>query len=88
MPGPVSAHMLRGDGPIGFRVLRAPQSAGPLQLADDNAEYADAVLTNTIVDVHVMSRRSYGSPRVHAELTLGMEIRNRKSGITPKPNCP
>ena len=38
-----------------------------------DAEYADAELTNTIVDVHVMSRRSYGSPRVHAELTLGLE---------------
>ena len=36
------------------------------------AEWADAELTNTIVDIHRMSRRSYGSPRVHAELTLGM----------------
>src|SRR5215213_11167390 len=34
-------------------------------------DYADAVLTNTIVDIHRMSRRSYGSPRVHAELRLG-----------------
>ncbi len=31
----------------------------------------DAILTNTIVDIHRMSRRSYGSPRVHAELRLG-----------------
>jgi putative transposase len=30
----------------------------------------DAILTNTIVDIHRMSRRSYGSPRVHAELRL------------------
>jgi putative transposase len=36
-------------------------------------DYADAVLTNTIVDVHRMSRRSYGSPRVHAELRLAQE---------------
>jgi putative transposase len=34
-------------------------------------ETADAFLTNTIVDIHRMSRRSYGSPRVHAELRLG-----------------
>ena len=34
-------------------------------------DLADAVLTNTIVDIHRMSRRSYGSPRVHAELRLG-----------------
>ena len=32
----------------------------------------DAILTNTIVDIHRMSRRSYGSPRVHAELRLGL----------------
>ena len=35
-------------------------------------DWADAVLTNTIVDIHAMSRRSYGSPRVHAELRLGL----------------
>ena len=36
-------------------------------------DWADAVLTNTIVDIHRMSRRSYGSPRVHAELRLGQD---------------
>jgi putative transposase len=36
-----------------------------------NRVWADAQLTNTIFDIHVMSRRSYGSPRVHAELRLG-----------------
>jgi putative transposase len=35
----------------------------------------DAYLTNTIVDIHQMSRRSYGSPRVHAELRLGQGLR-------------
>jgi putative transposase len=35
-------------------------------------DWADALLTNTIVDIHRMSRRSYGSPRVHAELRLGL----------------
>jgi len=36
-------------------------------------DYDDAVLTNTIVDIHRMSRRSYGSPRVHSELRLGLD---------------
>ncbi len=31
----------------------------------------DAILTNHIFDIHQLSRRSYGSPRVHAELRLG-----------------
>jgi putative transposase len=38
-------------------------------------DWADAILTNAIVDIHRMSRRSYGSPRVHAELRLGKGIR-------------
>jgi putative transposase len=38
-------------------------------------DHDDAVLSNTIVDIHRMSRRSYGSPRVHAELRLGQDIR-------------
>lgn len=38
-------------------------------------DWDDAILTNKIVDIHKMSRRSYGSPRVHAELTLGEGIR-------------
>ena len=35
----------------------------------------DAYLSDTIVDIWTMSRRSYGSPRVHAELRLGQELR-------------
>lgn len=35
----------------------------------------DAYLSDTIVDIWRMSRRSYGSPRVHAELRLGQDIR-------------
>jgi len=35
----------------------------------------DAYLCNTIVDIWTMSRRSYGSPRVHAELKLGQGVR-------------
>jgi putative transposase len=38
-------------------------------------DLADAYLTNAIVDIHRMSRSSYGSPRVHAELRLGEGIR-------------
>ena len=54
-------------------------------------EMSDAFLTNTIIDIHRMSRRSYGSPRVHAELRLGEDIRcarkrverlMRQAGIT------
>jgi putative transposase len=35
-------------------------------------DWDDAVLTNTIVDIHRMSRLSYGSPRVHSELRLAL----------------
>jgi putative transposase len=38
-------------------------------------ELEDAYLANTVVDIHAMSRHSYGAPRVHAELRLGMGIR-------------
>lgn len=38
-------------------------------------DLADAALTNQIFDIHRMSRRSYGSPRVHDELRLGEGIR-------------
>ena len=34
----------------------------------------DAYLSDTIVDIWTMSRRSYGSPRVHAELRLGQDV--------------
>lgn len=34
-------------------------------------ELDDACLANTIVDIHRMSRGSYGSPRVRAELRYG-----------------
>jgi putative transposase len=40
-----------------------------------NRDHDDAMLTNKIVDIHRMSRRSYGSPRVHAELRLGENVR-------------
>jgi putative transposase len=41
----------------------------------------DAYLTNTIVDIHALSRCSYGSPRVHAELRLGLGHRCSKKRV-------
>jgi putative transposase len=38
-------------------------------------DWSDAMLTDSIVDIHRMSRRCYGSPRVHAELRLGGGVR-------------
>lgn len=35
----------------------------------------DAELTAVIATVHAQSRRTYGAPRVHAELRLGLDIR-------------
>lgn len=34
----------------------------------------DAYLANTVIDIHRGSRCSYGAPRVHAELRLGMGV--------------
>ncbi len=40
----------------------------------------DAYLSNTIVDIWTMSRRSHGSPRVHAELKLGQDVHCSRKG--------
>ncbi len=58
------------------RVMKVSTSGFYAWLASpcSDRDFADAVLTNTIVDIHRMSRRSYGSPRVHAELRLGEGI--------------
>jgi transposase InsO family protein len=37
-------------------------------------EQADTALLATITEIHVMSRASYGAPRVHAELRLGLGV--------------
>jgi putative transposase len=56
------------------RVMKVPTStfyawrADPVSVRD----WSDALLTNTIVTIHAASRRTYGSPRVHAELKLGL----------------
>ena len=58
---------MRGVSTSGFYAWRAcPVS---------DRDWDDAVLTNTISDIHRASRRSYGSPRVHAELRLGQGVR-------------
>lgn len=51
--------------------------ANPVSVRD----LEDAYLTNTIVDIHTMSRRSYGSPRVMAELRLGLGQRCSKKRV-------
>lgn len=35
----------------------------------------DAYLANTVIDIHDMSRGSYGAPRMHAELRLELGVR-------------
>jgi putative transposase len=58
------------------RVMKASTSGFYAWRAQPVSErdWADAQLTNTIVDIHRMSRGAYGSPRVHAELRLGEGI--------------
>jgi transposase InsO family protein len=38
-------------------------------------QVADEQLTAMIIQIHERSRGSYGSPRVHAELRLGLDVR-------------
>ena len=58
-------------------VMKVSTSGYYAWLADpvSDRDIDDAYLTDTIVDIHRMSRRSYGSPRVHAELRLGQDTR-------------
>jgi putative transposase len=59
------------------RVMKVSTSGFYAWLAQpcSDRDWDDAILTNTIVDIHALSRRSYGSPRVHAELRLGQGTR-------------
>lgn len=41
---------------------------------------AEAALTETIRNIHTMSRGSYGAPRVHDELRLGLGVRCGANG--------
>ncbi len=38
-------------------------------------DLADAYLANSVVDIHTMSRGSYGAPRMHAELRMELDMR-------------
>jgi putative transposase len=65
------------DVAVACRVLKVSRS-GYYEWRDrppSNRDLEDAYLANTIVDIHAMSRCSYGTPRVHAELRLGMGVR-------------
>ena len=68
-----------GDLPVAVccRVMRVSTSGFYAWRANpvSDRDWDDAQLTNTIVDIHRRSRRSYGSPRVHADLRLGAGIR-------------
>ena len=59
------------------RVMKVSTSGFYAWLAQpvSDRDLDDAYLTNTIVDIHRASRSSYGSPRVHAELRLGENVR-------------
>jgi putative transposase len=62
---------------VACRVLKVSRS-GYYEWRDrppSRRDVEDAYLANTIIDVHAMSRCSYGAPRVHAELRLGMGVR-------------
>ena len=65
------------------RVMKVSTSAYYAWLANPVSvrDWDDAHLTNTIVDIHAMSRRSYGSPRVHAELRLGLGTRCSRTRV-------
>jgi putative transposase len=41
---------------------------------------ADQALTDQIREIHARSRGTYGAPRVHAELRLGLEVQVGRSG--------
>ena len=64
---PAGRGVLSRDEGVDLRLLSMESPAV------SDRDWDDAVLTNTIVDIHRMSRRSYGSPRVHAELRLGLD---------------
>ena len=52
---------------------------------------ADQALSEQSVEIHAMSRGSYGAPRVHAELRLGQGVRcgrKRVARLSPDPPNP
>lgn len=59
------------------RVLELPTSTyyDAAKREPSSRELADRGLTGLIVEVHRTSRGTYGAPRVHAELRMGMGLR-------------
>jgi transposase InsO family protein len=49
--------------------------------------HADAELTTTITEIHTASRGTYGAPRVHAELRLGLGIRTDRKRVARLMHC-
>jgi len=73
-------HELAAEGfPVAVicRYLRVSRSGyyDWLRRAPSAREVADQQLIATITEIHAMSRYSYGAPRVHAELRLGLGVR-------------
>jgi len=73
-------HELAAEGfPVAVicRYLRVSRSGyyDWLERAPSAREVADTKLITTITQIHAMSRYSYGAPRVHAELRLGLGVR-------------
>ncbi|HEY1133714.1 MAG TPA: IS3 family transposase [Nocardioides sp.] len=65
------------DVAVACRVLKVSRS-GFYEWRDrppSARDLEDAYLANTVVEVHAMSRGSYGTPRIHAELRLAMGLR-------------
>ena len=62
---------------VACRVLEVPTSTfyEAIKRAPSARAIEDAALMDTIVEIHADSRGTYGAPRVHAELTLGMGVR-------------
>ncbi len=67
---------LRVDVAVACRVLRISRSGYYewLGRAPSPRQVADEQLTATIAEVHQASRGTYGAPRVHAELRLGLGV--------------
>ncbi len=62
---------------VACRVLKLSRTAhyDGLVRSPSARHRADEVLTTTITEVHARSRGTYGAPRVHAELRLGLGVR-------------
>jgi hypothetical protein len=74
---------LRVDETVACRVLRVSRSGyyGWLGRAPSVRQVADEQLSTTITEIHAAPRGTYGAPRVHAELRLGLGVPCRRSRV-------